>query len=84
MELIAGRIAHDVPALAAIKLPGNLRAGPQLRLEFRDAVPGFGKCGTDLKHCGINKLRFVHHILVLLQLAIRMNSLLRSTIFRCG
>jgi putative peptide zinc metalloprotease protein len=42
--LVPRRIAHDVPPLAAIVLPRDLRRPPQPRLQIRDAVPGFGKC----------------------------------------
>ena len=46
VELVARRIAHDVPALAAIVLPRDLRR-PAGGLQLSgDAVPGFGKCGA--------------------------------------
>jgi hypothetical protein len=50
MELVAGRIAHHVPAVAAVVLPADLCPGAELRAQVFDAVPGLGECGTKLKH----------------------------------
>src|SRR5258706_13050122 len=50
MELIPGRIADDIPAIAAIKLPGDLRTGPKPRPQIGDAIPRFGKCRSYLGH----------------------------------
>ena len=44
--LVPRRIAHDVPALAAVVLPRDLRRRPQARLQVDDAIPGFGKGRT--------------------------------------
>ena len=52
VELVARRVADDVPALAAIILPRDLRAGPQLRPQVRHAVPGLGECRAELKSHG--------------------------------
>jgi len=46
VELVAGRVADDVPALAAVVLPRDLRTGPKPRPQLGDAVPGLVKRGA--------------------------------------
>src|SRR5258705_447687 len=44
--LVARRIAHDVPALAAIVLARDLRAGAKACAKVGDAIPGFVEGGS--------------------------------------
>src|SRR5258706_426573 len=42
--LVTRRIAHNVPALTAIMLPRDLRAGPKACAKIRNAIPRLMKC----------------------------------------
>jgi hypothetical protein len=44
VELVARGVADDVPPLAAVVLPRDLRAGAQLGPQVGHAVPGLGEC----------------------------------------
>ena len=51
MTMVRAGEERDIPAIAAIKLPRNLRAGPKLRPQIGHAIPRFGKCRSYLGHC---------------------------------